>query len=165
MKNKACLIVLIATLGAIGMVKNVAAAPDDSQRLRGLGGRTFAVEVENLTDGGIFNNCYTFNKDQSWIDPMFLDPEFIIPGTWEQDSTGAKTSYTASAWAVLEDEGIGILLTQVGTVTPAKGGGILQLDADNTVDITDPNDPTIIFVTFYLKSVGYQDDECLLEPE
>ena len=165
MKIKAYLIVLIVTFGVVGLVKNVAATPDGSQRLRGLGERTFAVEVTDLTDGRTFNNCYTFNEDGSWIDPMFLDPDFILPGTWEQDSTGAKTSYTATAWAVLEDEGIGILLTQVGTVTPAKGGGILQLDADNTVDITDPDDPTVIFVTFYLKSVGYQDDECSLEPD
>lgn len=148
----------------IGMVLGIAgvtwADPDDSQLLRGLGGRTFSVVVTNLTTGEEpFHNCYTFNEDGSWDDPLFL-PDNPIPGTWVQDSTGASTSYTARAIAPLGGP-FAALLTQVGTVTPAGGNGTLLLDAYNTVDLVLAADPSVVVLPLLaLTSVGHQDNDC-----
>ena len=154
------IIALITSFGVIGFVETVAADPEESQRLRGLGGRTFAVVVTNLTTGELpFENCYTFNEDGSWDDPEFL-PGSPVPGTWVQNSTGAKTTYTATAIAPIGGP-YAVLLTQVGTVTPANGSGTLQLDAHNTVDIVLAADPSVVILPlFVLTSVGYQDNEC-----
>ena len=162
MRSKAYLaiiIALISTFGVIGLVETVGATPEESQLLRGLGGRTFAVQATNLTGGGpplgTFANCYIFNEDGSWIDPLFP-----VPGTWIQDSTGAKTSYTAKAIVPIGG-GAAVLLTQVGTVTPAGGRGTLQLDAFNTVDVVLEADPEIMLAHITtLTSVGAQDDTC-----
>ena len=160
MKVTAC---FIATMVLLGLTSSAVADPEDSQRLRGLGGRSFAVEVTDLMiplgPGNPFTNCYTFNPDGSWDDPLFL-PGAPVPGTWNQDSTGAATSYTATAIAPIGG-GLAVLLTQVGTVTPANGAGTLQLDAFNTVDIVLENDPEIVvFPLTTLTSVGAQDDTC-----
>ncbi|MGB5470824.1 MAG: hypothetical protein WBM64_10455 [Woeseiaceae bacterium] len=160
MRIKTFFTVVILTLVSIGFIGSVWATPDESQRLRGLGGRTFAVMVTDLVSGEApFANCYTFNEDGSWDDPEFL-PGNPVSGTWVQDSTGAKTGYTATAIAPIGG-GLAVLLTQVGTVTPAKGGGTLQLDAHNTVDIVLVDDPSVvIFPLTVLTSVGHQDNEC-----
>ena len=131
MKHKAFftfICVLIA--GVFGIVEMVAAAPDGPQRLRGLGDRVFLVNVEVTADplqiigvGVTFPNCYIFNTDGTWI-----DPGFPVPGAWEQDSVGTKTSYSASA-----DAGEGFVITQEGLVTPAQGGGVLQITAYSEV--------------------------------
>jgi hypothetical protein len=163
MKSKLYLtitIAIIAALGVMGFVGTVGATPDESQRLRGLAGRTFAVVVTNLTTGEEpFENCYSFNEDGSWDDPLFL-PEAPIPGTWVQHSTGANSTYTATALASLGG-GVAALLTQTGTVTPANGSGTLQLDAHNTVDIVLEGDPSVVILPlFVLTSVGHQDNDC-----
>lgn len=160
MRIKTFFTAVMLTLVSVGFIGSVWAAPDGSQRLRGLGGRTFAVMVTDLTSGEApFANCYTFNEDGSWDDPEFL-PGNPVPGTWVQDSTGAKTSYTATAIAPI-GQGLAVLLTQVGTVTPANGGGTLQLDAHNTVDIVLVDDPSVvIFPLTVLTSVGHQDNQC-----
>ncbi len=165
MRSKAyftMIIALITAFSVIGLVETVGATPDGSQRLRGLAGRTFAVVVTNLTSGEVpFLNCYTFNEDGSFDDSLFL-PDFPVPGTWVQDSTGAKTSYTATAFADVGG-GLAVLLTQVGTVTPANGGGTLQLEADNTVDLVLLADPSVVILPLaVLKSVGFQDNQCSL---
>ena len=104
-------------------------------------------------------NCYTFNDDGTWDDPEFL-PGTPVPGTWVQHSNGAKTSYTATAIFPIGG-GMAVQLIQTGTVTPANGGGILQLEADNRVDIVLADDPAVvIFPLDVLTSVGYQDNEC-----
>jgi hypothetical protein len=154
------MIALITGFGVIGLIETVGADPEGSQLLRGLGGRTFAVEVTNLTTGELpFENCYTFNEDGSWDDPEF-PPGNPVPGTWVQDSTGAKTTYTATAIFPLGGP-YAVLLTQIGTVTPANGSGTLQLDAHNTVDVVLVDDPSVVILPlFVLTSVGYQDNEC-----
>jgi hypothetical protein len=144
------------------IASSLQAAPEESQRLRGLEGRTFAVEVTDLSGNPPpFSNCYAFNEDGSFDDPLFLPPPGpTIPGTWTQDSNGAKTGYTATA-IVAVDEQFSVLLTQVGTVTPARGGGVLQLDAFNTVDLVLTDDPGIVIMALaQLRSVGHQDNQC-----
>lgn len=122
---------LAAVTCILGMMGTLNAAPEGSQRLRGLGDRVFAVHVVELT-GNIgpleFDNCYFFLANGTWIDPGFLAPDFIVPGTWGQYSTGAKTSYGASA----EFADLGYRLEQEGNVTPARGKGTLQLEAVST---------------------------------
>lgn len=137
-------------VGLVGIVETVAAAPEGSQRLRGLGDRVFLVNVEVVADplgifppGFIFPNCYFFVADGTWI-----DPGFPVPGTWTQDSVGANTGYSASA-----DAGDGAVLLQEGLVTPAQGGGVLQITAYSE------------FAALGLQfvSVGFEVEECPLE--
>ena len=150
MKSKASFIFAIGVIiGVFGSVESVEAAPDGSQRLRGLGDRVFLVNVEVVADPGgffppgfSFPNCYIFNADGSWV-----DPGFPVPGTWEQDSVGAKTGYSATA-----DAGGGLVLLQNGVVTPANGGGVLQITAHSEA---------AIFGLEFL-SVGFEVEDCPL---
>ena len=157
MRIKTFFTAVMLTLVSVGFIGSVWAAPDGSQRLRGLGGRVFLVEVEVLAAedgfglppvGFIFANCYFFEVDGSWIDPAFPDPASPVPGTWVQHSTGAKTTYSAFS-------DVGILLWQDGTVTPARGRGVLQLEAYSTVFYGD-------FPLAKFRSVGEEVDECPL---
>ena len=155
MKNKLYSTIIITLIAAIGIVETVGATPDGSQRLRGLGGRVFLVEVEvvasvlaELPVGTVFPNCYFFEADGTWVDPAFPNPETPVPGTWMQHSNGTKTTYTASA-------DVGILLWQEGTITPAHGAGVLQLEAFSTVFFGD-------FALADFVSVGSEVDECPL---
>ena len=150
MKSRAFLTLAIGLIiGVFGSVESVEAAPDGSQRLRGLGDRVFLVNVEVVADpleifgvGTIFPNCYIFNADGSWV-----DPGFPAPGTWEQDSVGAKTGYSATA-----DAGGGLVLLQNGVVTPANGGGVLQITAHS--------EAAILGLEFL--SVGFEVEVCPL---
>ena len=132
MRSKAYLTitaVCLAAAGIIGLVETAGATPDGSQHLRGLGGRVFLVEVEvvssilgdDLPVGTVFPNCYFFENGGAWIDPGF------VPGTWMQHTPGAATTYTAFA-----DAG-GLVLLQEGSVTPAQGNGVLQLEVFSTL--------------------------------
>ena len=131
-----------------------AATPDESQRLRGLGGRVFLVDVEVLTAipglpfeaGDHFPNCYVFKAGGGSGD--WEETGAPTAGTWEQHSKGAKTSYTVAASA-----GPPVVLNQTGTVTPAGGGGVLQLVADSTAEI-----PGVVTLGTFL-SVGSEIDE------
>ena len=149
-------ITLITVFGITGNIGSVGANPEESQRLRGMEGRSFSVVVQDIWTGGApFENCYTFNADGVWDDPAFP-----VPGTWVQDSTGAKTTYTATGLLPVGGD-LAVLLTQTGTVTPANGGGTLQLDAYNTVDLVLAADPSVIINSLtVLTSVGYEDSEC-----
>lgn len=143
---------LAPILGAALMVASAGtatAAPDGPQRLRGMDGRSFEVEV-SLPDGTFFAfNCYTFDADGTWIDPKFPDPDSSVAGTWEQDGVGATTSYRASASAF----GGFVTIEQTGRVTPAGGRSVLQLEAMSTVTVGGE-----IFAT--LESVGQEVDSC-----
>jgi len=150
MKNRAfltCVCCLMA--GLAGIVETAMAAPDGSQRLRGLGDRVFLVNVEVVADPGgffppgfVFPNCYFFNADGAWV-----DPGFPVPGTWAQDSVGASTGYSATA-----DAGGGLVLVQDGVVTPAEGRGVLQITAYSTADL----------LGLEFLSVGFEVEECPL---
>ena len=141
---------LIAAICVVGTVETLEATPEGSQRLRGLGDRVFAVHVTELT-GNIgpleFDNCYFFEANGTWIDPGFLDPSFVVPGTWGQDSNGAKTSYGASAEFDI------FRLEQQGMVTPAHGAGTLQIEAYSTVFVEGQ-----AFLEFL--SVGNEVEDC-----
>lgn len=106
-----------------------------------------------------FENCYIFNADGSWEEPLFP-----VPGTWEQGSLGAKTSYAVSALAEDFDVGIivDVLLEQTGKVTPAGGKGNLQLTAFSQVFFTDfPVEGEDLLVGEFLAN-GHEVDECPL---
>lgn len=159
---------LIAAIGAFGFFETLEAAPKESQRLRGLEGRAFLVEAFALDDDGQVigpnppggSYCYIFNSNTEWIDERF--PE---SGTWQQNSVGAKTGYSASADAVFnfgtEDEPflVPISIIQEGVVTPAKGSGVLQIEA-----LTD----ILVFGGYFstILAIGHEvdADECSLPP-
>jgi hypothetical protein len=56
---------LIAAVLVVIPAGSASAVPDDSQRLRGMAGRSFAVTVENPDEipgrPAVFPNCYPFN--------------------------------------------------------------------------------------------------------
>lgn len=129
---------VLAASGGIAM-----AQPDGPQRLRGMEGRSFAVEVIGL-DSTPIQNCYTFDEDGVWIDDAVP-----IPGSWSQNGVGATTSYSA----VL----LGGAISQHGTVTPAKGSGVLQLSATTNIaaGVLGPNAPALT-----VHSVGSEVEAC-----
>ena len=149
----------IFAIGIFGSVGPVMATPDESQRLRGLEGRVFEVEVQNLTTGEPpFQNCYFFREDGVWI-----DPPFPAEGTFVQHSNGASTTYTSEAF--FEIPGIiSLVLVQDGVVTPALGGGVLQFEATSWVTgfLLTPEGPLDIEWEFL--SVGFQNDDCVPPP-
>ncbi len=136
---------VLAASGGIAM-----AQPDGPQRLRGMEGRSFAVEVTGLAPTPI-QNCYTFEEDGVWIDDAVRVPgtDIRIPGSWSQNGVGATTSYSA----VLLDGAI----SQHGTVTPAKGSGVLQLSATTNIaaGVLGPNAPALT-----VHSVGSEVEAC-----
>ncbi len=133
MRKQASLTALGLTLIATaGFMASALAAPSESQRLRGLEGRVFLVTVEVTRDdlgifaflfgapaGTTFPNCYAFNATD------WTETGFPTTGQWTQDSVGVKTSYE-----VTNADG----LVQEGLVTPARGKGVLQLQAVTTIE-------------------------------
>ena len=145
----ALLFSLITAIGIIGMIGTVSATPNDSQRLRGLAERVFLVDVDVVVDGATvqsFVNCYFFEPDGVWFEtggtPL---------GDWVQHSNGASTTYS-----VVADAGTAGRLLQNGKVSPAKGKGVLQLEAVSTLpDLMLPFDLKFI-------SIGAEIDESLV---
>ena len=155
MFRKALFAAVTGTIISFGIIGSAGADPDGSQRNRGLGGRVFLVNVEvvasvleELPVGTMFPNCYFFEPDGTWVDPAFPNPDTPVPGTWMQHSNGATTTYTASSE-------VGIVLWQEGSVTPAKGRGVLQLEAFSILWFGD-------FALAEFVSVGSEVDECPL---
>lgn len=149
---------LAAALSAFGLIEIVEAGPGNSDQLN-LGGRTFAIQGEylailpgfGLEVGDTFDNCYTFEEDGTWIDPLFLDG-LVIPGIWEQyPAPKSRTDYRAIA----DGTGIvGLLLIQQGTVAPGRGDK--QLEALTTIII--PVAGNLVFAT--VRSIGTEVDVC-----
>jgi hypothetical protein len=117
-------------------------------------GRTFQVSVtvtQNVPLGlpPSFDNCYTFGEDNVYVDPLFpsFDPATSVPGTWEQHSVGASTSYSAAA------ANGPLVFTQDGQVTPARGNGVLQLTAYAEISLDG-------FVLAGFESVGFENPTC-----
>ena len=160
MQNKANMTILLGLIAAISIfeiVGTLEANPEGSQRLRGLEGRVFAVNVYDVFIDEYFDNCYTFNADGTWVDPLF--PAL---GNWNQDSNGAKTSYTGTAFAEDLDFGapgepflVNILLEQQGMVTPARGRGNLQLYA-----FSEAFSDELGGLIGQFESVGHEVEEC-----
>lgn len=147
---------LVFAIGIFGAVGPLMAAPDESQRLRGLEGRVFEVVVQNLTTGEPpFQNCYRFLEDGLWIDPLFP-----VPGTYVQHTNGASTTYTGEAlWEITGV--LSLLLVQEGIVTPAHGSGVLQLEA---ISRATGFIPGLGPIDWEFLSVGFQNDDCELPP-
>ncbi len=139
--------VLMVVVSTFLFAEAVTAAPKDSQKLRGLAGRVFLVTTTELS-GTLppTPNCYTFNADGSWI-----DTGFPVPGSWGQHTNGASTTYSVSA-AIPQ---IGFLLEQDGKVTPARGKGVLQLEAFSSFFVAGN-------LIFEFHSEGSEVDECPL---
>lgn len=129
-KSRASEGVILASIGSMSIFAFsgvLEAAPDTSQRLRGLADRVFYVWVDIEVPGiGVFpfsDNCYFFDANGDWYESAFP-----TGGTWSQDSTGAKTGYSVDG-----NTGDGSDFEQIGLITPARGRGVLQLVAVSTV--------------------------------
>lgn len=166
MKTKALVLVtslLLATSGLVGLVESAGATPKESQRLRGMEGRVFFVQVLDVFNNVTDPNCYFFNSEGVWD-----DPKFPVLGNWSQNSVGAKTSYMADAFAEGFNLGseeapfiVDLLLEQSGNVTPAKGKGTLQLTAFSQAIFVDFMGGGDLVVGEFV-SVGYEVEECPL---
>lgn len=156
------IIVLTLVMGLVMAPTTAFADPDGGQRLRGMAGRTFEVHVTGTVEGNpvSFSNCYTFNADGSWDDPLFPAPGAAVPGVWWQHSVGARTSYTAMAGVPIGPVWT-LVIVQQGEVTPAHGSGTLQLEAHNDlfVEIDGEED---VFPLGELTSIGYENPDCTL---
>lgn len=104
----------------------------------GLAGRIFAVDAEVTLSldpafpaGTTFQNCYYFNEDGTWFDPLFPDFGIAVPGGWIQHTELPKISYTATVAA--SDETFGLTLIQSGTVGPPRGAAMQKIRAYTTV--------------------------------
>ena len=117
MKRTTTIALVAGLFAAAGMATTASAAPDGPQRLRGLQDRVFLVEVAFAAapETPLFQNCYTFDADGTWIDAFV--PE--IPFSWSAASTGARTDYEISL-----PDGTPF---QTGEISPR--GGTLSLTA------------------------------------
>lgn len=131
---------LVGTIVCLGIAVSATATPDNSEPLNGLGGRVFAVEAEVLFTldpgetgevGSTFENCYYFNADGSWVDPLFPSPDYVVPGVWVQHTELPKIIYTATVPIAAQ----GLLLIQNGTVNPSRGKAKQRLTAYTSVFI------------------------------
>lgn len=107
----------------------------------GLAGRIFAVEATVVYSddpafpaGTVFDNCYYFNADGSWFDPLYPNLGSAVPGMWVQHADLPKIAYTAtvSESAVAGGDYEGLLLSQNGVVHPSQGTGRQKLRAYTT---------------------------------
>jgi len=141
MNSSAKFIKVIGLSAAIFMIGTAVADPGAGE-YEGLAGRVFAVTAEveysddpGLPAGTVFENCYYFNVDGTWSDPLYPDFGVDVPGYWVQHSTLPKVTYTAtvSEAAVADGPFEGLLLTQNGTVNAGMGEGQQKLLAYTTV--------------------------------
>lgn len=126
-------LVIAITIAALGF-----AAAQAAQASGGLAGRIFAVDAEVTLSldpafpaGTTFQNCYYFNEDGSWFDPLFPDFGIAVPGGWTQHTELPKISYTATVAA--SDDTFGLTLIQNGIVHPASGASMQKIRAYTTV--------------------------------
>ena len=109
--------------------------------LDSLAGRAFAVVAEivytadpaatGFEVGDTFNNCYIFEGDNVWIDPLFPGPGAAVLGGWVQHTEGPSLRYTAT---IVDTVLSGLpSLTQMGIVTPSRGSSPNRLVAYTTV--------------------------------
>ncbi len=134
MRIKACCAAIMGFIVSFGIVASAGAKSDRTEPLSDLGGLVFAVEAKILVSndpsipvGLTFDNCYTFNEDGSWEDPLFPGPglEDAIPGIWIQHTERPKIVYTATI------DLDGLLLIQNGTVRTGRGN---DSDSDSDSD-------------------------------
>ena len=148
------LLSVIVAIGSFGVYETLQAAPKESQRLRGMEGRAFLIDAFRFDENGNpvqFDGgyCYFFNADDEWLDQRWP----FGPGMWEQHSVGAATTYTATASVNLPQVFGFVELIQDGSVTPARGRGVLQLESITEVYVTPPGEEDAILVDVIL-SIG-----------
>lgn len=134
-----------ATLGTLFFACHDAAMADPiAERdglLQSLSARAFAVVAEivytadpaasGFEVGDTFDNCYIFEQDNVWIDPLFPGPGAAVPGGWVQHTEGPSLRYTAT---IVDTVLSGLpLLTQTGIVSPSRGESPNRLIAYTTV--------------------------------
>jgi hypothetical protein len=155
-KMKAGLVLsVIVAIGSFGVYETLQAAPKESQRLRGMEGRAFLIDAFRFDENGNpiqFDGgyCYFFNADEEWVDERWP----FGPGMWEQHSVGAATSYTATASVNFPPIGF-VELIQNGSVTPAQGRGVLQLESITDIYVTPPDAEEAVLVDVIL-SIGHE---------
>jgi hypothetical protein len=124
------------------LISASAAADPGAGEFEGLAGLTFDVTAEvtysddpALPAGTVFENCYFFNEDGVWFDPLYPDFGVAIPGYWVQHSMLPKITYTATVSETAAAGGpfAGLMLTQNGVVTPGPDNGNKKLLAYTTV--------------------------------
>ena len=129
-------------LATLAMSDRGMADPGAGGEFKGLAGRIFAVEAKVvysddplLPTGTVFNNCYYFNADGSWFDPLYPDIGMAVPGYWVQHADLPKIMYTATVSESAVGDGVfaGLLLTQTGVVTQSQGEGRQKLLAYTNV--------------------------------
>lgn len=145
MKIRTCIKAFVGFIAGLGIVSSAGAEPARPDELNGLAGRTFAIEAEIVYSidpgspvGLVFENCYTFNEDGSWIDPLWF-PGDVIPGVWVQHTELPKIKYTATVTA--SDP---LLLIQNGEVNPSRGKGNQKLTAYTMVFFVEDGDPLLV---------------------
>lgn len=123
----------IAVIGMFGFILNLLLASPawadsaNGPSFGGLSGAIFAVEAEvvgsldpGFPAGLIFDNCYFFNEDGSWYDPLFPYPNSGILGVWVQHADLPRIEYTAT---VADASHAPVILIQNGTVIPGPAVG------------------------------------------
>lgn len=156
-----------ATLGIVaglGMTGSIVGHAENDGPFGGLAGTVFAVRAEVVASidpdevGFEFDNCYYFNEDGTWVDPLYPDFDFDSPGAlgvWVQHTDRPKISYTATVANQVETPGL--LLIQNGTVTPGPANGKkAQVVAYTTVFLIEGDTVPLVEV----KSTGEGMDTC-----
>lgn len=167
MKRKAFLIAVIGLIAIFGAIGGATGIIDTAEASHGrsssdsLSGRSFQVNVKNLDDGTSSSNCYTFEEDGTWVDPLFLGPPpYLFLGTWVQHTGWPFTRYTAFAKspAIPEFDDLPPLrLIQNGTVRPGWRKGSLRLRAYSTAMLDLPG-VDVVIANFL--STGHSVDSC-----
>jgi hypothetical protein len=120
-------IVLLLATASIGVVVGPAGASES--------GPTFQIELF-LEDGTtkIADNCYTFNSDGSWEDPLFLnsDGTTVDSLAWTGDRRGNDMRYVSTG---VND--LGVTLVQSGRISPRPRANVLELQAQTVVGYPD----------------------------
>ncbi|MGA9574515.1 MAG: hypothetical protein WBS20_11270 [Lysobacterales bacterium] len=160
-KSRAAALGIVASLG---MTVSIVGHADNDGPFGGLAGTVFVVRAEIVASidpdevGFEFDNCYYFDEDGIWVDPLYPVFDFDSPGAvglWVQHTDRPKISYTATV--ANQDETPGMLLIQNGTVTPGPANGKkAQVVAYTTVYSIDGENLPLVEV----KSVGVGMDTC-----
>jgi hypothetical protein len=154
----------IAVIGTFGFILNLLLASPawadakNDEPFGGLSGAIFAVEAEvvasldpGFPEGLVFDNCYFFNEDGSWYDPLFPYPNSDIVGIWVQHADLPHIEYTAT---VADASHAPVILIQNGTVVAGPGVGKQKILAYTTAVVA----PAVVAVE--VVSVGHRVETC-----
>lgn len=156
--------VRITVIGIFGLILNLNlvgpawAGSEKDGPFGGLSGAIFAVEAEvvasldpGIPEGLIFDNCYFFNEDGSWYDPLFPYPNSGIFGVWVQHADLPRIEYTAT---VADASHAPVILIQSGTVIAGPAVGKQKILAYTTAVVAGA------VVAVEVVSVGHRVETC-----